>query len=126
MKLKTMNNDKEESKGPFYMVYEVMGDYFGPDVSNVISVMLKHQEYLLRLRRLDLNGYFYMEHKMIKKKTGISEHRQKIAMLVLEELGILKKLSKKKGTPPKTFYKVDGEKYVKYLIGLNKPDEPSE
>ncbi len=121
-----MEYNKEESKGSFYKVYEVMGDYFGSDVSNVISVMLKHQEYLMKYKGLDRDGYFYMEHKMITKKTGISEHRQKIAMKVLVKWGILEISTKKKGTPPKTFYKVNEDRYVKLLIEFNKPEESSE
>ena len=121
-----MENNKEKSKGSFYKVYEIMGDCFGSDVSNVISIMLKHQEYLLKLKRLDRDGYFYMEHKMIKRKTGISEHRQKLAMKVLVKWGILEISTKKKGTPPKTFYKVHEEKYEALLIELNKPEESSE
>jgi hypothetical protein len=121
-----MENDSEKRKGPFYMVYESMINEFGTDIANIISVMLKHQEYLKRFGRLDRDGYFYMEHKMIEKKTGISEHRQKIAMKELEEYNFLKIAAKRKGIPPKKFYKVKGELYIQFLIDMYNPEETSE
>lgn len=115
-----MKNDNEEKNPPFTMVYECMAELYGLDVAATISALLKHQEYMQILKRLDREGFFYMEHKTIQRKIGISDHRQIKAMKVLVKIGVLQKSPIKKGTPPKTFYKVNSKKYKLLLAGLNK------
>ena len=48
--------------------------------------------------------------------------RQIKAMKKLEKIGILKISPKKKGVPPKTFYKVDIELYNEIIEELNRED----
>jgi len=91
------NSMKENTQPKFYMVYEGISQEYGCEVSNLISYLVNKQEYLRGYHRLDHDGYFYTEHRVIEEKIGLSEHRQKIAMKKLEEIGILKISSKKRG-----------------------------
>ena len=68
---------------------------------------------------LNEDGFFYLEHRRIEELTLISEYRQKIAMKKLEEINILEISKKKKGIPPKKFYRVDCELYKKIALKLN-------
>lgn len=110
----------EERKDPqFYKLYVKFLNEYGSDAAVIIAMFASHQQYYNQFNRVDENGYFYFEHHKIEKLMGISKYRQKIAMQLLTELGILMILDKKKGIPPKKFYKVDMEKYEKVVQSLS-------
>jgi DNA-directed RNA polymerase specialized sigma54-like protein len=113
-------SDEDIKACQFYKVYNVILDAFGSQVAILIALLASKQNYFKMFKKLDSEGYFYLEHKKITEMTGISTHYQKQAMEKLQELNLLYISPKKKGTPPKKFYRVDIGKYNEIIQYLHK------
>ena len=120
---KTANNDKRQPQ--FLMVYDVLLKEFGFEVALLIALLASKQRYFHQFKKhkLDSEGCFYLEHPKIQKLTGLGEYSQKKAMAVLSELKILYISPKKKGTPPKKFYRVNKERYNELVEKLNSEND---
>jgi hypothetical protein len=112
----TFINNKQPQ---FYMVFDVILKEFGFEVALLIALLASKQRYYQQFKKLDAEGCFYLEHPRIQEMTGIGEYSQKKAMAILSELKILYISPKKKGTPPKKYYRVNKERYDELVEKLN-------
>jgi hypothetical protein len=127
--MKEINNNPNTAKSisdedikacQFYKVYNVILDAYGSHVAILLALLSSKQTYFKLFKKLDSEGCFYLEHKKIAEMTGISTHYQKQAMKKLQELKVLYISPKKRGTPPKKFYRVDILKYNEIIHYLHK------
>jgi hypothetical protein len=116
--------DGESSKTPqFYKIYSLFLETYGVDAANIIAILAVKQQYYEQISKIREDGYFYQEHPKIKKMTGISTYYQNIAINILVELKIIHISPEKKGTPPKTFYHVDLERYEEIVQNLTNGEQ---
>lgn len=111
--------NREPKNLQFYKVHNLFLQKFGVDVAVIISIFVFIQQYRDKYERTDIDGYFYLEHPKIEKMTHITIYRQRKAMELLVESKILKISEKKKGTPPKKFYRVDIDRHDEILQQLS-------
>lgn len=104
---------KKKRQIQFYQVRDVFLREFGSDVAVLIAIFSAKHYFYYRKGKTDFNGFFYFKHPEIEESTGITIYRQKKAMEILVNLEILFISDKKKGIPPKKFYRVDHEQYEK-------------
>jgi len=91
---------------------------FGLEVSNLLPFLVYKQETLCKEKEKE-DSYFYCTHEELENQIGISAHRQRKALKLMEDLGII--TSYMKGLPAKKFYHID-EQAVAFYMGQDVED----
>jgi len=96
-----------------------VGKNLGWDTSFFLSELISYQFLLENDQRILLGESFFIGRKFIKKRTGLSPYKQKIATRKLINVGILS--VKRIGFPPKNKYSINFDYLEKFLLKIKEP-----
>ena len=96
-----------------------VGKNLGWDTSFFLSELISYQFLLENDQRILLGESFFIGRKFIKKRTGLSPYKQKIATRKLINVGILS--VKRIGFPPKNKYSINFDYLEKFLLKTKEP-----
>jgi predicted DNA-binding ArsR family transcriptional regulator len=77
--------------------------------------IMSWMKYLRKRKRLDEDGWFYYTQEHIEKKIGVSSQRQNRIIKKLKSIRVMR--VKRRGSPPRNYFKIDYEKLVIFLYG---------
>lgn len=106
------------SQSAWWVINKAITAKFGFDVSVLLSDLISKQNYFRDNNQLDSDGYFFNYKKNIKEDTTITEKRQDKAVEILKKNNLISVI-KKKGIPPKLFYKVNIKIVNKLIADLH-------
>jgi hypothetical protein len=86
----------------------------GVDAALVITALINWQIFLEKEGKIELGDEFFMEQEMIEKITTLTEHRQRTALGILLEKGMV--LFERKGIPPRYFYQIHYDQVKNIII----------
>lgn len=93
------------SSSSFIMTNKIMIKAVGTDAAIILGELCSEYNYWEQRDELVNGKWFYSTRENIEDNTGLSEHKQRIAINKLLKLGLIE--TKKMGIPCKTYYKLN-------------------
>ncbi len=87
--------------------------HVGIEAAIILADLISKEKYFDDKDRLDDDGFFYNVIENLEQDTCLSEHKQRKAVMILEECNFIE--TKRKDSPPKRYFKINHFQILKIL-----------